>query len=30
VAYLGNPKDNIGVMSIETMEDIFKQLDSGR
>ena len=30
VAYLGNPKDNISVMPIETMEDIFKQLDSGR
>jgi MoaA/NifB/PqqE/SkfB family radical SAM enzyme len=30
VAYLGNPKENIGVMSLETMEDIFKQLDSGR
>jgi radical SAM protein with 4Fe4S-binding SPASM domain len=30
VAYLGNPKENVGVMSLETMENIFKQLDSGR
>jgi radical SAM protein with 4Fe4S-binding SPASM domain len=30
VAYLGNSKENKGVMSIETMEDIFKQLDAGR
>jgi radical SAM protein with 4Fe4S-binding SPASM domain len=30
VAYLGNPKDNKANMSIETMEDIFKQLDAGR
>jgi len=30
VAYVGNPKNNIGTMSIETMEDIFKQLDKGR
>ena len=30
VAYLGNPKDNIGTMSIETMESILKQIHFGR
>jgi len=30
VAYLGNPKENRGVMSIETMEDILMQIDMGR
>jgi radical SAM protein with 4Fe4S-binding SPASM domain len=30
VAYLGNPKENRGTMSIETMESILKQIDEGR
>lgn len=30
VAYLGNPKENRGVMSVETMEDILMQIDMGR
>ena len=30
VAYFGNSKENRGVMSIETMEDILKQIDEGR
>jgi radical SAM protein with 4Fe4S-binding SPASM domain len=30
VAYMGNSKENKTNMSIETMEDIFKQLDAGR
>ena len=30
VAYLGNPKENRTNMSIETMEDILKQIDNGR
>jgi radical SAM protein with 4Fe4S-binding SPASM domain len=30
VAYLGNSKENKGNMSLETMEDILKQLDIGR
>ena len=30
VAYLGNPKENKANMSLETMEDIFRQLDEGR
>jgi MoaA/NifB/PqqE/SkfB family radical SAM enzyme len=30
VAYVGNSKENKTNMSIETMEDIFKQLDAGR
>jgi radical SAM protein with 4Fe4S-binding SPASM domain len=30
VAYLGNPKENRGVMSIETMESILSQIDAGR
>lgn len=30
VAYLGNPKENRGTMTIETMESILKQIDEGR
>ena len=30
VAYLGNPKENRGTMSIETMENILKEIDAGR
>ena len=30
VAYVGNPKENRANMSIETMEDIFKQINDGR
>lgn len=30
VAYLGNPKENRGTMSLEVMEDILKQIDDGR
>ena len=30
VAYHGNPKDNRGIMSLDTMEQILKEIDAGR